>query len=252
MVEEHRQDPGRRILQKRLAEEVTCMVHSAEDLEMAKEASNILFGKSTKESLLKLDEQTFLDVFNGFVKAGALLKVNRVVFHLHFLGQRYEKSHLGGIVRTYGDSIHCYRIFQRRKDTLFSERNTLNVTDTIYITPWCAALLIWGNGGGIFFSGRGKNAPWVGALVYSGLEILRFQKLNVILLGRLHVTQAVLYDELWNWVYVGLYNHRATHLFLAPHFVPTLSTYEFQTHIGEEVAKGFQRNIPQRILSHNG
>ncbi len=65
LVEEHRQDPGRRILQKRLAEEVTCMVHSAEDLEMAKEASNILFGKSTKESLLKLDEQTFLDVFNG-------------------------------------------------------------------------------------------------------------------------------------------------------------------------------------------
>ena len=65
LIEEHRQDPGRRILQKRLAEEVTVMVHSQEDLEMAKEASNILFGKSTKESLLKLDEQTFLDVFNG-------------------------------------------------------------------------------------------------------------------------------------------------------------------------------------------
>jgi tyrosyl-tRNA synthetase len=65
LIEEHRQDPGRRTLQKRLAEEVTVMVHSQEDLEMAKEASNILFGKSTKESLLKLDEQTFLDVFNG-------------------------------------------------------------------------------------------------------------------------------------------------------------------------------------------
>lgn len=65
LIEEHRQDPGRRILQKRLAEEVTVMVHSQDDLEMAKEASNILFGKSTKVSLLKLDEQTFLDVFNG-------------------------------------------------------------------------------------------------------------------------------------------------------------------------------------------
>ena len=65
LIEEHRQDPGRRILQKRLAEEVTVMVHSQEDLEMAQEASNILFGKSTKESLLKLDERTFLDVFNG-------------------------------------------------------------------------------------------------------------------------------------------------------------------------------------------
>ncbi len=65
LVEEHRQDPGRRVLQKRLAEEVTTMVHSAEDLQMAQEASNILFGKATKESLLKLDEATLLDVFNG-------------------------------------------------------------------------------------------------------------------------------------------------------------------------------------------
>ncbi len=65
LVEEHKQDPGRRILQKRLAEEVTVMVHSQESLDMAIEASNILFGKSTKEALEKLDEQTFLDVFDG-------------------------------------------------------------------------------------------------------------------------------------------------------------------------------------------
>lgn len=65
LVEEHKQDAGRRILQKRLAEEVTAMVHSPEDLEMAKEASDILFGKATKENLLKLDEQTLLDVFEG-------------------------------------------------------------------------------------------------------------------------------------------------------------------------------------------
>ena len=65
LVEEHKQDPGRRVLQKRLAEEVTTMVHSAEDLQTAQEASNILFGKATKENLQKLDEATFLDVFNG-------------------------------------------------------------------------------------------------------------------------------------------------------------------------------------------
>ncbi len=65
LVEEHKQDPGRRILQKRLAEETTVMVHSKEALDAAIEASNILFGKSTKESLLKLDEQTFLDIFEG-------------------------------------------------------------------------------------------------------------------------------------------------------------------------------------------
>ena len=65
LVEEHKQDPGRRVLQKRLAEEVTTMVHSKEALDAAIEASGILFGKATKDSLAKLDEQTFLDVFDG-------------------------------------------------------------------------------------------------------------------------------------------------------------------------------------------
>lgn len=65
LVEEHRQDPGRRMLQKRLAEEVTVMVHSREALDMAIEASNILFGKSTKDSLQRLDEHTLLDIFEG-------------------------------------------------------------------------------------------------------------------------------------------------------------------------------------------
>ena len=65
LIEEHRTDPGRRVLQKRLAEEVTVMVHSQEALDAAIEASNLLFGKSTKEGLEKLDEQTFLDVFDG-------------------------------------------------------------------------------------------------------------------------------------------------------------------------------------------
>ncbi len=65
LTQEHLSDPGQRILQKRLAEEVTLLVHSKEDLTMAQEASNILFGKATKESLLHLDEQTLLDVFDG-------------------------------------------------------------------------------------------------------------------------------------------------------------------------------------------
>ena len=65
LVAEHRQDPGRRTLQKRLGEEVTCMVHSRDDYNAAIDASNILFGKATKENLLKLDEATLLSVFEG-------------------------------------------------------------------------------------------------------------------------------------------------------------------------------------------
>jgi len=65
LISEHRADPGQRKLQRKLAEEVTIMVHSKEALETAIVASQILFGKATKEELLKLDEQTLLDVFNG-------------------------------------------------------------------------------------------------------------------------------------------------------------------------------------------
>ena len=65
LVAEHTEDPGRRILQKRLAEEVTTMVHSADDLALAQEASSILFGKGTKETLQKFDEATLLSIFEG-------------------------------------------------------------------------------------------------------------------------------------------------------------------------------------------
>ena len=62
---QHREAPHARILQKKLAEEVTTMVHSKEDCEMAVEASQILFGKGTAEQLRKLNESTFLSVFEG-------------------------------------------------------------------------------------------------------------------------------------------------------------------------------------------
>ena len=65
LIAEHEQDPGMRVLQKRLADELTVMVHSQEDLDLAKEASGILFGKGTKESLAKFDDTTLLSIFEG-------------------------------------------------------------------------------------------------------------------------------------------------------------------------------------------
>ena len=65
LIKEHEEAPHLRVLQKRLAKEVTCMVHSEEDYNAAVEASNILFGNATADSLRALDEATFLDVFNG-------------------------------------------------------------------------------------------------------------------------------------------------------------------------------------------
>ena len=61
----HAEAPHLRLLQKKLAEEVTVMVHSREDFDTAVEASQILFGQGTAELLNKLDEETFLSVFEG-------------------------------------------------------------------------------------------------------------------------------------------------------------------------------------------
>ncbi|WP_303919902.1 tyrosine--tRNA ligase [Draconibacterium sediminis] len=65
LVAAHKEAPHARALQKKLAEEVTIMVHSREEYEMAVEASQILFGKGTAEQLRKLNESTFLAVFEG-------------------------------------------------------------------------------------------------------------------------------------------------------------------------------------------
>ena len=65
IIAEHNKAPHERFLQRRLAEEVTVLVHSRSDYEGAVEASQILFGKGTTESLKKMNENTFLSVFEG-------------------------------------------------------------------------------------------------------------------------------------------------------------------------------------------
>ncbi|RTY85076.1 tyrosine--tRNA ligase [Flavobacterium sp. LS1P28] len=69
LIVEHKTAPHLRVLQRRLAEELTVFVHSKEDLENAIKASNILFGNSTSDDLKQLDEATFLDVFDGVPQA---------------------------------------------------------------------------------------------------------------------------------------------------------------------------------------
>ena len=65
LVAQQAADPGQRPLQKRLAQEITTMVHSAEDYQMAVEASQILFSNQAREILHKIDEATLLSVFEG-------------------------------------------------------------------------------------------------------------------------------------------------------------------------------------------
>jgi tyrosyl-tRNA synthetase len=69
LIAEHKEMPHLRMLQKRLAKEVTTFVHSESDFENAEKASNILFSKSFKADIKTLDESTFLDVFEGVPQA---------------------------------------------------------------------------------------------------------------------------------------------------------------------------------------
>lgn len=74
LIGEHRQAPHLRILQKALAKDITIRVHSEEDYLAAVDASDILFGKGTTETLKKLDEKTLLSVFQGVPQ----YEINRV------------------------------------------------------------------------------------------------------------------------------------------------------------------------------
>lgn len=108
-IEEHRQDPGQRRLQKLLAREITVMVHGEKEFENALAASQMLFGKSTSEDLRKLDEKTFLAVFDGvptFDVQASSLPLNIVDFLAVETGVFPSKGEARKMVQGNGVSIN--------------------------------------------------------------------------------------------------------------------------------------------------
>lgn len=77
IIAQHKEAPHQRLLQKTIADEVTTLVHGAEELQRAQEASQILFGKATGEAFQKLTPETFLELFEGVPQAN----VNRSVIN---------------------------------------------------------------------------------------------------------------------------------------------------------------------------
>ena len=98
LISKHKETPHLRLLQNKIAEEVTQMVHSKEDLEKAKQASQILFGRSTAEDLIQLDEDTFLEIFEGVPQAeisksqleSGIEMINLLAFETGFLKSNGE------------------------------------------------------------------------------------------------------------------------------------------------------------------
>jgi tyrosyl-tRNA synthetase len=72
LIKKHNENPSLRILQKKIAEEITMMVHSKDDLKKVQIATEILFGKSTADDLKEIDTEIFLDIFEGVPKVEIL------------------------------------------------------------------------------------------------------------------------------------------------------------------------------------
>src|SRR5690554_2392611 len=99
LIEEHQAAPHLRLLQKRLSKEVTTTVHGTQECEKAIEASNILFGNSTASDLKNLDQQTFLDVFDGVPQAE--LSKSELVKGIDIVSALVEKS---GFLKSNGEA----------------------------------------------------------------------------------------------------------------------------------------------------
>ena len=90
LIKDHKKEPHVRLLQKRLAEEVTVTVHNEFALNNAIKASNMLFGKSTSEDLIDLDTTTFLDVFEGVPQAE--ISRSEIEIGIDIIGALSEKT----------------------------------------------------------------------------------------------------------------------------------------------------------------
>jgi tyrosyl-tRNA synthetase len=99
LISEHKETPHLRILQKKVAEEVTIMTHGLAAYENALKASSILFGKSTAKDLKDLDEKTFLDVFEGVPQAE--ISEEDIEIGLEIVSALNEKS---GFVKSNGEA----------------------------------------------------------------------------------------------------------------------------------------------------
>ena len=126
LTTEHEQAPHLRVLQNAIANEVTTRVHSAEDLDMAIKASNILFGKSTADDLKSLDEETFLSVFEGVPQ----FEISKADLDLNILDIVAEKTQIFSskgearrMIKSNAVSINKEKIIE---DIQLSENNLLN------------------------------------------------------------------------------------------------------------------------------
>ena len=128
LVQEHTQEPHLRNLQKRLAKELTCMVHSEDDYQFALQASGILFGENTADQLKALNEAQLLDIMDGVpryeVAASQISAGYNIVNMLADTGILQSKGEARKMVQGNGISINKLKVTSIEKSLSFED--TLN------------------------------------------------------------------------------------------------------------------------------
>lgn len=128
IIEEHKKAPHQRLLQKELAKDITIRVHSVSDYNAAIEASNILFGKGTTESLKNLSEDLFLSVFEGVPQFKiSFADVKNEINIVDFLAEKTEifksKGEARRMLKDNGISINKEKV---KAEYIISEKDLLN------------------------------------------------------------------------------------------------------------------------------
>lgn len=127
LTKEHHEAPHLRILQKKLAEEITTMVHSKEDLDNAIKASNILFGNSATEDLQQLSEELFLEIFEGVpqkeISKSEIIGTNIVELLSEKSGFLKSKSEAQRELKANAISVNKTKVGE---DFVVSEENLIN------------------------------------------------------------------------------------------------------------------------------
>jgi tyrosyl-tRNA synthetase len=129
LLKEHKEAPHLRILQKALAKEITILIHSEKEYNIAIEASQILFGKATKDTLENIDERTFLAVFEGVPmfeidKKEITKKINIIDLLTDYAPIFASKGELRRLIKGGGVSLNKEKITSQ--DLLIEEKHLLN------------------------------------------------------------------------------------------------------------------------------
>ena len=128
LINEHQKDKSKRLLQNKIADSITSMVHSEDDLLNAVKASKVLFGKSSKEDLESLDENTFNEIFDGVPSSSISSKELAKGINIDLLLAKYTNflKSMGEARRSLKENSISVNKLKVSENTIVSNKDLIN------------------------------------------------------------------------------------------------------------------------------